>query len=163
MTILALDQSSRISGWSIFENGELKHYGKFDADDNDLGKRLIYIREQVLKLINKYSVNQVVIEDIQLQDNVLNNVKTYKTLAEVIGVLEEAFTEHKISYSIIPSSIWKSALGIKGRDRKAQKQAAQNYVQVTYGKKPSQDECDAICIGTYAARPQSTQVLDWAD
>lgn len=163
MTILALDQSSHISGWSIFENGELKQYGKFDADDDDLGKRLIYIRKQVLKLINKYSVNQVIIEDIQLQDNVLNNVKTYKTLAEVIGVLEEMLTEKGISYSMVPSSIWKSALGIKGRDRKAQKQAAQNYVQLIYGKKPSQDECDAICIGTYATRSERTQNFDWAD
>lgn len=54
-------------------------------------------------------------EDIQLQANVL----TFKTLAEVLGVLYELFTELKIPHSAVLSTVWKSSLGIKGKDRAA--------------------------------------------
>ena len=55
---------------------------------------------------------------------------------------------HK-SYDIVHSSSWKSNLGIKGAKRADQKKNAQQYVFNTYGKKVSQDESDAICIGTH--------------
>ena len=44
---------------------------------------------------------------------------------------------------------WKSTLGIKGRTRPEQKRNAQQYVINTYGVTPTQDECDAICIGAH--------------
>lgn len=60
---------------------------------------------------------------------------------------------------------WKSKLGIKGVRRDEQKRNAQAYVQNTYGKKVSQDESDAICIGAYATKitPQSSEVFDWSE
>ena len=87
-------------------------------------------------------------EDIQLQGQT-NNVTTYKALAEVIGVLEELCCELKIPHEIIHSQTWKSTLNIKGRDRATQKRNAQAYVAAAYEKKVSQDESDAICIGTH--------------
>ena len=60
---------------------------------------------------------------------------------------------------------WKSKLGIKGARRDEQKRNAQAYVQNTYGKKVSQDESDAICIGAYAVLniPQTSDVFDWSN
>ena len=72
---------------------------------------------------------------------------TYKNLAMVFGVILEYLEEENISYEIVPSSTWKSKLGIKGRTRPEQKKAAQQYVLDTYKVKASQDTCDAICIG----------------
>ena len=65
-----------------------------------------------------------------------------------MGVLEELCCELNIPHKIIHSQTWKSQLDIKGRDRAAQKRNAQNYVIETYGKKVSQDESDAICLGS---------------
>jgi Asp/Glu/hydantoin racemase len=48
----------------------------------------------------------------------------------------------------VHSQTWKSVLDIKGRDRATQKRNAQAYAVATYGKKVSQDESDAICLGT---------------
>ena len=81
---------------------------------------------------------------------------TYKKLAEVIGVLEELCTKKKVPYRIIHSQTWKSALNIKGADRTTQKKNAQTYVLNTYNKKVSQDESDAICIGTTVAKEEKS-------
>jgi hypothetical protein len=77
-------------------------------------------------------------------------------LAEVLGVLEELCAERKISHELIHSSSWKSGLGIKGRDRAAQKKNAQAYVAEVYNLKVSQDESDAICIGSHYVRQKKS-------
>ena len=153
--LLALDQASRITGYAIFDGDKLIHYGKITANSDDVGDRLVYIRNEVNKLIDEYSINEIVLEDIQLQNNVVNNVQTFKTLAEVFGVLYELAAERKIKNSAVLASSWKSTLGIKGRDRAAQKRAAQEWVINTYSVKPTQDECDAICIGAHIAKSKN--------
>lgn len=65
MTILALDQSSRISGYSIFQDNKLLTYGKFAFDNPDMGKRLTQIRNQIKSLIEQYNPDHVIFEDIQ--------------------------------------------------------------------------------------------------
>ena len=55
---------------------------------------------------------------------------------------------------------WKSTLGIKGKTRPEQKQNAQKWVIATYGVKPTQDECDAICIGAHKIRSLGN---DWGE
>lgn len=161
MRVLALDQASRTSGWAVFEDGELFNYGKFSATQADVGDRLYYIRKEVIGLIDKFDIDEVVFEDIQLQGNVANNVQTFKALAEVFGVLHELFVELKMPRTAVLSTVWKSTLGIKGKDRTAQKKAAQVWVEQNYGVKPTQDECDAICIGAHYTK-NKVEVFDWS-
>lgn len=161
MRLLALDQASRTSGWAVFEDGKLLKYGKFTADHSDVGDRLHFIRGRVNQLIDEYDIDEVVFEDIQLQGNVANNVATFKALAEVFGVLYELFVTLKMPRTAVLSTVWKSTLGIKGKDRPAQKKAAQAWVESTYGVKPTQDECDAICIGAHYVN-NKVEVFDWS-
>ena len=146
--ILALDQASRTSGFAVFQEDQLVASGTFTYDDDDFSLRLVKIRNKVISLIEQYNINKILLEDIQLQSQT-NNVETYRKLAEVRGVLSELACEMKIPHEIIHSQTWKSTLGIKGRDRNIQKRNAQAYVAQTYSKKVSQDESDAICIGTH--------------
>lgn len=96
-----------------------------------------------------YEPDQVLFEDIQLQNNILNNVQTFKILAEVFGIIEELLTEEEIPHEAILAGTWKSTLGIKGKNRAEQKRNAQQYVINTYNIKPTQDECDSICINAH--------------
>lgn len=162
MKLLALDQASRITGYAIFEDNQLITYGKIVTDDTDVGVRLSKIRKSVQRLVEDYNIDEVIMEDIQLQSNVQNNVQTFKTLAEVFGVIYELLTEMNIKNSAVLSSSWKSTLGIKGRTRPEQKKNAQEYVFNTYGKKPTQDECDAICIGCHKIK-NVKEDYDWAE
>lgn len=149
MKILALDQASRTSGYSVFDGNELVDSGKFTFEDQNMGLRLKKIRQKVESLIDQYSPDVLVLEDIQLQKAVGNNVVTYKVLAQVIGVLTELAAEKELKYELVHSSTWKSSLGIGGRTRPEQKKNAQTYVEKTYSLKVSQDQSDAICIGAY--------------
>ena len=165
MRILALDQSTRVTGWAVFADDALQEYGKFDAENAgaDIGKRLTYIRTKIWSLIEKYDIEKIVIEEIQLQNTVGNNVVTYKKLAYVQAVIIQLLDEINMPYEIVASSSWKSTLGIKGRARAEQKKNAQIYVNTIYNIKATQDECDAICIGTHMIKKPSSEGFDWAD
>lgn len=159
MKILALDQASHISGWAYFENNKLTKYGVIKTDEENIGERLLHIRNEIKQLINTLDIDQLIIEDIQLQNNIGGNVKTFKILAEVFGVIYELATEEEVPVIAVLSSVWKSKLGIKGKARAEQKRAAQQYVVDTYGIKPIQDICDAICIGASQLEPSNE--LNW--
>lgn len=159
--ILALDQSSRISGFAVFDNDQLVDYGKINLSNiSDIGDRLIMIRRWVRDLIEKYEIDKVYFEDIQLQNNVANNVQTFKILAEVFGVIHELLEEMGVPYTTVLAGTWKSTLGIKGKNRQEQKKNAQLYVQNIYNLKATQDECDAICIGAHATKNID---FDWSN
>ena len=147
--LLALDQSSRISGYAIFVDENLIAHGSINLTEEDVGQRLVLIRKEVTKLIHKYNINEIAFEDIQMQASVGNNVQTFKILAEVFGVILMLCTELKINYTIVSSNTWKSTLKIKGKKRSEQKKDAQRYVLEHYGIKAIQDTVDAICIGAH--------------
>lgn len=164
--LLALDQSSHITGYAVFENAKLVHYGKFSVDDDDVGERLVKIRNNVQGLIDKYVIDELVFEDIQMQANVQNNVDTFKKLAEVFGVIYELATELEIPNTAVLASSWKSTLKVRGKNRPEQKRNAQAVVEKVFEIKPTQDECDAICIGLHhILKPnhKANEVYDWSD
>lgn len=151
MKVLALDQSSRVTGYAIFDNNQLVTSGTFVTDDERIGHRLLEIRNRIQSMVSTYNIDHLVFEEIQLQQQ---GVTTYKVLAQVLGICEELATELNIPYVIVPSVTWKSTLGIKGKGRTEQKKNAQSFVVNTYNKKVTQDESDAICIGTHFINTQ---------
>lgn len=151
MRILALDQASRISGWAIYDGTYLEKYGKIDLSKyDDIGDRLHLLRTKVRDLIEDYHIDKIVLEDIYMDGQHINNVQTFKILAEVFGVLYELCIDINIPVEAVLAGTWKSTLGIKGKTRPEQKQNAQIWVEKTYQVKPTQDEVDAICIGAHA-------------
>ena len=100
----------------------------------------------LIGLIEKFDINEVAFEDIQMQTQI-NNVSTYKILAEIFGITQELMYELDLPYQVVSSSTWKSKLEIKGKQRAEQKRNAQKWVLDTYGLKVTQDEADSVCIG----------------
>ena len=146
MRLLALDQASRCNGYAIFDEDVLVDSGTFTLKSDDIGERLVAYRKKIENLIEENDIDEVAFEDIQMQGQV-NNVQTFKILAEIFGVTQEYLVEQGHSYHIVSSNTWKSKLQIKGRTRPEQKKNAQEYVLEKFHKKVSQDESDAICIG----------------
>jgi Holliday junction resolvasome RuvABC endonuclease subunit len=64
MTILALDQASRTSGYAVFCDDQLIDSGKFTFEDADIAKRLMKIRNKVEELINEFCIEKIILEDI---------------------------------------------------------------------------------------------------
>lgn len=152
--LLALDQSTQVTGWALFENGKLIQQDIF-SPSGSLEVRLTKIRKWLLEFLERYEGEiEVALEEIQLQSNRPGQsrdmgVTTYKKLAYVQGIIIELLTFKNIKYAIVASSSWKSTCGIKGKNSQEQKENAANYVFQQFNIKPIQDACDAICIGLH--------------
>ena len=161
MKILALDQASRISGWAIFEDDKLISFGKIDLSNYDnIGDRLHNLRKTIEAYIINQNIDIVILEDIYMDNQKINNVQTFKILAETFGVLYELCVSMKVPVEAVLAGTWKSTLGIKGKTRPEQKRNAQLWVQNNYNQKPTQDECDAICIGAHIIKQQNSE-FNW--
>lgn len=131
--------------------------------------RLWKVRQKVEELYNKYLPDKIIYEDIQLQQGAVNNVVTFKALAEVFGIIYEYATELGVDNEAILAGTWRKGLGIAGNKREVQKDNAKKWVLDNCGIRVVEDEADAICIGAYAAgirsQKQQTIVLpdfDWS-
>ena len=161
MKILALDQASVITGYAILEDGELLEYGTIQAKKSDVFlKRIIYIHEEIIKIIQEQHIDYVIFEDIQLENG---NVATFKVLAELYGILDYDFTINNIPHESVLAVEWRAALGIKNTKRTKAKENDIEYVQLKYNMEVvSDDVADAICIGTYYFYKLNNP-NDWSD
>lgn len=171
---LAVDQSTSISGYAVFKDEELIERGKVSFEGSPI-ERMIEIKnwllEKVEELKEKYSDSEllVILEDIQYQpyyektnyanQGVIQNAMTFKTLAQLQGILIAALVENSIPYKTYFSSSWKSTFGIKGKSRAEQKNNAKQYIKETMNiDKITQDECDAILLGLHAVKKDNEEI-----
>ena len=93
----------------------------------------------------------------------INNVSTFQSLAQLQGALIETAYREGIAFQFLRPTEWRAICHfLKGKDnhREEQKKIAQKWVADTYGKKCTQDEADAICIG-YAATKTVKDEMNW--
>ena len=162
--LLALDQSSHTTGYSVFKDGTHIKTSHFDCNSNDLGDRLEQLRDTIIRLIKEYDIDEVVFEDIQLQD--VNGskevgIKTFKILAETFGVVHELLTECNIKYTAVLPIKWKAHFKIAGKGRSQEKKLTQAYVLKNYELRCTEDEADSFCIGRYHL--DQTNIFDWSE
>jgi Holliday junction resolvasome RuvABC endonuclease subunit len=158
--ILALDQATRISGWSVYDNKELVRYGIFNTSLESEEERIEMVKMWLISMVDSWNPDFVALEDIQLQqlggkqivnsDNVVG-VKTFKVLAHLQGVLINTLIELKIPYILCPTNTWRNHCKVKGRTKTDKKKSMQIIVKKTFDISVTNDESDAIGIGKYAA------------
>jgi Holliday junction resolvasome RuvABC endonuclease subunit len=149
--VLAFDQSTRCSGYAMFEDGEYIESGIIDMSKSKLetDKRSFEMAKALWKIINKYKPEILVIEDVQQQ----SNAKTMIVLARLAGMIIGYAEAHKVQVHIITPSQWRSMLKFKlgaGVKRQELKQQSIDYVKETYGINVSEDEAEAIALGAGA-------------
>lgn len=159
--IIALDQSTQLTGYAIFQDKDLIAHGVF-SPSGDYEHRIVKLRQWLLDKLEPLKPNvEVYFEDIQLQDlgGGSIGITTFKKLAHVQGALIVTCIEEDIPYTIVPAATWRKTCGVKGRVRSEYKPAAQAHVLEKYGIQATEDEADAICIGEYGVKNFS---LDWS-
>lgn len=154
--LLALDQSTAVTGWALFIDEKLERYGVF-SPSGDYLERIAKLCNWVLTIIKHYNKElKIAIEDIQLQEiggiKSSQNVATFKKLAHAQGALLEIFHELEIPYEIVCPSSWKSSCNIKGTKRAEQKKNAQKFILDKYNINVTEDEADAICLGLHTLK-----------
>lgn len=150
--LLALDQSSKVTGYTVLDNGKIIKVSHFECVGNDVGDRLHQFRKKVISLIEEYDIEEVVFEDIQLQDvngSKETGIKTFKVLAEVFGVMHELCSEIKMPYTAVLPIKWKAHFKIAGKGRTQEKKMSQAYAEKVCGVRCTEDEADSLCIALY--------------
>lgn len=145
--VLALDQATQICGYCLMdtENDAIIKAGKLRVVGEHIQEKISNLKQQIIFLIDEYQPDYFILEDIQYQ----SNPKVYKTLAELLGVLENFYYENQKPYKVIPSSTWRTRhLGIKG-SRNEVKKATIEYVQNKYKITVDSDTADAIGLAEY--------------
>ena len=148
MKICCLDQSTKITGYSVWNNRRLTGHGCIDFSDvRDREERMIRMYRAVKKLVQKEKPDFVVFEDVQFQ----TNQQVYKVLSQLQGVIMAVTYELGCGFIIVEPLVWKSYVGIKSRKRDDQKRETQETVKKKY-KLPEvgEDEADALAIGMWA-------------
>lgn len=147
MRLLAFDQSSKKSGWSLVEDGKYVKSGIIDkhtiADiDTRIGEMGIAICQQIKEL----NPEIVIIEDVQNQ----SSIATVVHLARLQGfILGWCYVKH-IRTEIVKPTEWRKALGFsQGPKVKRQelKEQSLNYVESKYDTILPEDQAEAVCIG----------------
>lgn len=161
--VLALDDATGTTGYAIFDGDSLIKYGKITIQGNDAIERILELKQWLVSMLDNWTPDIVAIEDIQLQQGRFENVKTYKVLAQLQGVLLTTLLENSIEYYVIPPATWRSTCSITARTRADQKRQAQQRVESWYDIKATQDEADAICIGYHVMMKiiKSNTLLSW--
>ena len=150
--ILAFDQASITSGWSVYDNDELIKFGNWTSDGSHSTDRIMKTKRWVANMIQTWKPNLVVLEDIQLQKfDGGEQVLTYKKLAHLQGVLENYCYENGYIYKVVPPATWRAYNNVKGKTRQDKKRSAQLLVKSLYDLNVTQDEADAVLIGRWAA------------
>ena len=119
------------------------------------------MRKEILKLIKKYGITNIILEEVRpdTPNNHTNKVLTWLQGSIYIAVYEYNKT---IEIETMQANEWRSKIGIKtgrGVTRESLKIKDIEYVQTHYGIKVNDDIADAI--GLYDAYNQaSPQVFD---
>ena len=149
--ILALDQATYTSGYSIYDGRNLIRYGTYNTSYKDDGERNHAIKVWLINMIANWKPDFIGLEGIQYQQDKgpRMGVTTFEILARLQGVLIECCVEEGIPYEICPTNTWRHACGVKGRARADKKKSAQLLAKQWYDISVTEDEADAIGIGKY--------------
>ena len=161
--ILALDQATHTTGWSIFDGDKLIKYGAFvvQGGEDDEVERIHEVKSWLMSMIENWKPDLIAIEGIQYQQNM--GVTTFQSLARLQGVLMELCYGLNMSCKVCPTNTWRAHCGVKGKQRNDKKRSMQLLVKQWFDISVTDDESDAIGIGKYAADifKKQTEVKSW--
>ena len=150
MITLALDLSTKNSGYAIFENQDLKTYGCITAGSANLYNRIDKMITELTKILEDNKIDNVIIEDVIPQD-VKGNQTVFKALMYLQGFVMHLLNKYNIkNIKFYTSSEWRKKCGIhtgRGITRESLKPKDIQFVQSQFGIKVNDDVADAIGLG----------------
>jgi Holliday junction resolvasome RuvABC endonuclease subunit len=149
MKILALDLSTKNSGWAIFENKNLIDSGCIGASSTNVLNRIEKIIKELRVIFDKHKPDNIIVEEV-LPEDVKNNQATFKALMYLQAAVALEFNKDNKKLEFFVSSEWRKICGIhtgRGITRDTLKAADIKFVKDNYNLTVNDDIADAICIG----------------
>ena len=146
--IMALDTSTRSTGWAVFKNEHYFKSGLIDLTKSTLPApdRIELMSRNILDLLNKEKPDVIICEQV----SVSRNMKTVRELCRILDICYSYTLSNKCRFYEVTPAEWRGAIGMQRRtgDRFTYKQMAIMFAKEGFGiKEPKDDEADAVCIG----------------
>ena len=151
MNILALDASTKNTGFAIYKHNKLQKYDCIPATSNDLFNRISVMVEGIKSiLIENPDIDHIIMEEVRQQGFI--NIKTYKALMYLQGCIGMMLYKHfkHVQLEFLYPSSWRKVCGIKqgrGVQRTKQKQNDIDWVKQNFNITVNDDIADAIGLG----------------
>lgn len=149
--VLSMDQSTRVSGYCLFEDDKYVCSGVVDMSKSKLNtyERSFEMAKALWKIIKEYQPDYLVIENVQQQ----SGVQTVIVLARLQGMIIGYAEAHGVETHILLPTEWRAELGYAQgpKVKRAElKQQSIDYVKDTYGLDVSEDEAESIALNDAA-------------
>lgn len=170
---LIFDQSTKISGWAVFDDKEPIKYGVYETTLLNEDGRIDSVRQWLASLIYTWNPDIIVFEEIYLNQKKSkdklndgeseNNVVMFKTLAHLQGTLINYCFRKEIKYLLAHSAVWRKYCKINGSTRPDKKKSAQLKVKEWYDINVPIDAAEALCIGKYMSETylEENKIIYW--
>ena len=147
--VLAFDQATAKTGYSVFQGENLLiEHGVIDLHKNkNTNERMMQMIIEIINIIQRVKPDAVVIEDVAMQSNAAALI----LLSRIQGAILGHCCIKDIRLMIIRPTEWRKLLGMKqgkGIKRPELKTEAKQYVLDRFGLQTTEDEADALCIGS---------------
>ena len=158
MYLLALDASTKATGFAIFKDKELITCNCIMASSNDLYKRIHKMVDSILTIVDQLGINQIVMEEV-IPDH-SKNTNTFRALMYLQALIHiEMHDKHpEVQIEMVYPSSWRSVCGIedgRGSKREQKKLKDIEFANRTYNLSlTSDDAADAVCIGHAFLHPK---------
>lgn len=149
MKVLALDLSTKSTGYAVFEDKILTNHGCLVSTHDNALDRIEEIITQLKIAVDLSTIDKVIVED-PIPAEVGHNQNVYKKLIYMQGAVALTLNQFGISLEFYTSSEWRKKCGIqtgRGIRRDTLKAADIAFVKRTYNLDVNDDEADAIGIG----------------
>lgn len=149
---LFIDLGTIYTGISVFINDELVHYELIHVGANKHKiERYIFIRNEISKVIEKFQIEKVIIEDVALGFG----ARTTNPLISIQAIVQLFLYEKGIEFELVHPMTWKSYLRVTNKVAAEGKAATIEVVnrlydlQLSYDKKGDADIADSLGMATY--------------
>lgn len=156
--VIAFDQASVNTAYSVWQDSELIRYGMVTADKKIKSHlRLRQMSVKIADVIKQEQPDYVVFEDCQLQ---AGNAATFQILCQLQGMIMALLYDVGVNFDVVRPSVWKSFIGVAKGKRDEQKAKTLDKIEELYQitLKQNDDLADAIGIGHYAVNKLLVEV-----
>lgn len=166
MIILALDLSTKSSGYSVFDDDKLLTWGLAASTKENVYDRIQVITNKIQQIIKEYKPTKIIAEQPE-PAFVKNNINTYRKLTFIHGAICMMLRKYKLEMQLCTASHWRKLVGIHtGRGIK-RAQLKQKDIQITNILYPevntkNDDVADAVLIGLAYVKQHNLNQHNWA-
>jgi len=146
---IAIDPSSTVTGWAVFQDQGLVAWGNLDATKVEYSFRFQFIVNGLTGLGRTYGFQEIVIEDVKTAWRSKYRVRNIAGLQIVFTSIRKWAERRKIPLAAYNPATWKNA--VVG-DVHASKETTKTNIRYRFPRVPddlSDHEYDAIAIGVY--------------